>query len=73
MRPAQPATLEEARQIVARFLAYYNGVRLHSALGYVAPLAFMAGQASAIWAERDRKLEAAREPRRQRRQAERVA
>jgi hypothetical protein len=42
-------------------------VRLHSALGYIAPLDFMGGQAPAIWAARDRKLEAAREQRRQRR------
>ena len=73
VRPAQPATLEEARQLVARFVEHYNRVRLHSALGYIAPLAFMAGQAPTIWAERDRKLEAAREQRRQRRQAERAA
>jgi len=44
-------------------------VRLHSALGYIAPLTFMAGEALAIWAARDRKLEAARELRRQRRHA----
>ena len=73
VRPAQPQTLEEARQLVTRFVEHYNGVRLHSALGYIAPLAFMAGQAPTIWAERDRKLEAAREQRRQRRQAERAA
>jgi putative transposase len=69
LRPAQPATLEEAQHLVARFVDHYNRVRLHSALGYITPLAFMAGQAPAIWAERDHKLEAAREHRRQRRQA----
>src|SRR5262245_6243875 len=37
------------------FVDHYNRVRLHSALGYVAPLAFLAWQAPAIWAERDRK------------------
>lgn len=73
LRPAQPATVEEAQRIVARFVDHYNRVRLHSALGYVAPLAFMAGQAPAIWAERDRKLEAARDQRRQRREAQRAA
>jgi transposase InsO family protein len=73
LRPAQPETVEQARQIVARFVEHYNGVRLHSALRYIAPLAFMAGQAPTIWAERDRKLEAAREQRRQRRQAARAA
>jgi putative transposase len=73
LRPAPPATLAEAQHLVARFVDHYNRVRLHSALGYIAPLAFMAGQAPTIWAERDHKLEAAREQRRQRRQAERAA
>ncbi len=73
LRPAQPLSLEDARRIVARFVEHYNQVRLHSAIGYIAPLAFMAGEAPAIWAERDRKLEAAREHRRQRRQADPAA
>jgi len=73
VRPGQPATLEEAQRIVARFVEHHNRVRLHSAIGYIAPLSFLAGQAPAIWVERDRKLEAAREQRRLRRQAERVA
>ena len=68
LRPAQPRTVDEAQAVVARFVDHYNRVRLHSAVGYVAPLDFMAGKAPAIWAERDRKLEAARERRRQRRQ-----
>jgi transposase InsO family protein len=67
IRPAAPATLEEARAVVARFVAHYNGVRLHSALGYVTPNDFLAGRQSEIWAARDRKLETAREQRRQRR------
>lgn len=67
VRPAQPRTLDEAREVVSRFVHHYNSVRLHSAVGYVAPLDFMAGKAPAIWAERDQKLEAARELRRQRR------
>lgn len=73
LRPAQAATMEEAQRIVTRFVDHYNRVRPHSALGYVAPLTFMTGQAPAIWAARDRKLEAAREQRRQRREAERAA
>lgn len=67
VRPAQVETLEEARRVVARFVDYYNKVRLHSAIGYIAPLDFMAGRAKEIWAARDQKLEAARELRRQRR------
>lgn len=73
LRPAQPETVEQARQIVARFVDHYNRVRLHSALGYITPLAFMAGQAPAIWTARDAKLEAAREQRRQRRQEQPAA
>jgi transposase InsO family protein len=68
IRPASPGSLEEARRVVGRFVEHYNGVRLHSAIGYIAPLDFMAGRAKAIWAARDRKLEAAREQRRLRRQ-----
>ncbi len=68
VRPAQPRTLDQAREVVARFVDHYNRARLHSAIGYIAPLDFMAGRAPLIWAKRDRKLEAARELRRQRRQ-----
>jgi len=67
IRVTPPGTLEEARAVVGRFVAHYNGVRLHSAIGYVTPNDFLAGRTAAIWAERDRKLEAARECRRQRR------
>lgn len=42
---------------------HYNNVRLHSALGYVTPMDKLAGLDTAIFAERDRKLEAAREAR----------
>jgi transposase InsO family protein len=73
LRPGHPTTVEEARQLVERFVEHYNGVRLHSAIGYVAPLDFMAGKAKQIWSERDRKLEEAREGRRLRRQEQRTA
>jgi putative transposase len=67
IRPASPACLEEARTVVARYVEHYNAVRLHSAIGYVTPHDLIAGRAAAIWADRDRKLEAARALRRQRR------
>jgi hypothetical protein len=41
---------------------------LHSAIGYVAPLAKLEGRESQILAERDRKLEEARRQRQLRRQ-----
>lgn len=67
IRPASPSTPEQARAVVGRHVEHYNGVRLHSAIGYVTPNDVLAGRAEAIFAERDRKLEAARELRRQRR------
>jgi putative transposase len=67
IRPASPASLDEARAVVARYVEHYNAVRLHSAIGYIAPNDLLDGRAAAIWAARDRKLEAARALRRQRR------
>lgn len=69
IRPNNPATLDEARSLVAAFVAYYNDKRLHSATGYIAPADKLAGREKIIWDERDRKLEDARELRRQRREA----
>ena len=51
---------------------YYNRVRLHSAIGYVTPLAKLEGREPQIFAERDRKLEAARRQRQVRRQQARL-
>jgi len=69
IRVTPPSSLEDVRRVVGRFVDHYNAVRLHSAIGYVTPNYMLAGRAEAIWAERDRKLEAAREARRQRRAA----
>jgi transposase InsO family protein len=60
IRVKTPLSLEDARRIVAEFVAYYNEVRLHSAIGFVTPADKLGGRDSAIFAERDRKLEAAR-------------
>ena len=64
IRPGQPSTPEQARSLVGRHVDHYNGVRLHSAIGFVTPNDVLAGRQPAIFAERDRKLEAAREQRR---------
>ena len=69
IRPGTPLSLEDARRIVAKYVAYYNDVRLHSAIGYIAPKDKLEGKEEAIFRARDEKLEAARELRRQRRQA----
>ena len=59
-RLAAPGDLAAARRVVASFVEHYNQVRLHSALGYITPADKLAGLAEVIFAERDRKLEAAR-------------
>ncbi len=71
IRPNTPLSLEEARRLVARFVAHYNTVRLHSAIGYVTPADKLLGLEPVIHSERDRKLEDARRRRQQMRQAAR--
>ncbi len=69
IRPSCPGSLEEARQRIAGFVEHYNTVRLHASLGYLTPADKLAGLDAVIFAERDRKLEEAR----QRRQHTRLA
>ena len=72
IRVKTPLSLDDARRVVADFVGHYNQVRLHSAIGYIAPAAKLAGCETAISAERDRKLSTARERRRVARQAVRA-
>lgn len=71
IRPQTPLSLEDAREVVARFVQHYNEVRLHSALGYVTPKDSLEGRAKEIHAQREAKLAAAREERAVQRQATR--
>jgi putative transposase len=73
IRPSSPTSFDEALSLVDAFVDHYNNVRLHSAIGYVTPADKLAGREHEIWTGRDRKLEAARELRRQRRQGAREA
>lgn len=73
IRVKVPLSLEDARRIVAEFVAYYNEVRLHSAIGYVTPHDRLAGRHPDIFAQRDRKLVEARERRKVLRQDRREA
>jgi len=72
IRPGTPLSLEDAIRIVARYVEHYNQVRLHSAIGYVAPADKLAGREGAIFAARDHKLAEARERRKAQREATRL-
>ena len=69
IRPGTPLSLEDAKRLVAGYVEHYNTERLHSAIAYVTPKDKLEGRDPEILGDRDRKLEAARERRRQNRQA----
>jgi putative transposase len=69
IRPQTPLSLEDARRLVAKYVSYYNEVRLHSAIGYIAPKDMLEGRTKEIFDARDRKLAEARERRKTMRQA----
>lgn len=73
IRVKTPLSLEEAKRLIGEYVEHYNNVRLHSAIGYITPKAKLEGREKEIFAERDRRLEAAREARAARRQATRLA
>ena len=58
--PGTPLTLEDALRIVGRWVEHYNRERLHSAIGYVAPMAMLEGRQKEIHDSRDEKLARAR-------------
>jgi putative transposase len=73
IRVKTPLSREDARRLIEEFVAHYNDVRLHSAIGYVAPADKLAGRDRAILVERDRKLDEARQRRKAARAASRPA
>lgn len=73
IRVQNPGSLQEVRHVVGAYIEHYNHVRLHSAIGYLTPMDKMHGHQDRIWAERDHKLEEARERRRERRATRRQA
>jgi putative transposase len=68
IRPKTPLSLDEARRLVAEYIEHYNTVRLHSAIGYIAPIDKLNARDKEIFKDRDQKLEAAREQRKIKRQ-----
>jgi putative transposase len=73
IRVQTPLSLEDARRLVAKFVNYYNTVRLHSAIAYVTPADKLAGRAEAIWTTRRQKLAKADAQRRARSKMEEPA
>jgi len=67
IRPKVALCLGEAREQIAEYIRYYNEERLHSAIGFIAPKDKLNGRDQQIFKERDNKLEAARELRKQKR------
>ena len=72
IRPGTPLSLADAQRLVDDYVAHYNTIRLHSALGYVTPKEKLEGREPEIFAARDRKLDEARQRRRAARQAMRA-
>lgn len=69
IRPKTPLSLDDARLAVKDFVTHYNQVRLHSAIGYIAPADKLAGREREIFDQRDHKLALAREQRKEKRAA----
>jgi putative transposase len=61
IRPGTPLSLEDAKRLIQQYVDRYNYLRLQSAIGYVTPKDMLAGHQQEIQAERDRKLDAAKE------------
>lgn len=68
IRPKTPLNLADAKRIVGEFIDHYNTTRLHSAIGYITPADRLANRQTAIFADRDQKLESARQTRKLKRQ-----
>ncbi len=69
IRPKSPLSLKEARAYVTEYVVHYNNIRLHSAIGYIAPKDKLDGNGNTIFEARKRKLEDARKNRKKQRNA----
>lgn len=65
IRSKQASTIGDVIANVTEFVDHYNNVRLHSAIGYIAPRDMLLGNAESIHRARDEKLAKAREERKQ--------
>ncbi len=67
-RTIHAVTPDGARATIAARTDHYNNRRLHIAIGYITPRDKLLGRETEIWSERDRRLEAARARRSNRRE-----
>ncbi len=58
-----PLTIDDAKRIIENYIYNYNHVRLHSAIGYIAPLDKMLGNDLEIIKERKKKVDERRKER----------
>jgi hypothetical protein len=72
IRPGVPLSLDDARRLVERYVRHDNEIRLHSAIGYITRATELAGHDEAVFAERRRKLAAAKARREKARTAARI-
>lgn len=72
VRPKTPLSPEDARRMTAKFVDHYNEVRLHSAIGYVAPKTKLDGKEKNVFKIRKERLETA-EKRRRKNNRKRIA
>lgn len=73
IRPKVALSLEDAISQIDGYVRHYNENRLHSAIGYIAPMDKLEGRDMQIFKERDQKLDAARTARKQKRLEMRAA
>lgn len=60
-------SLDDAREVVDKYVKHYNTVRLHSSIGYITPDDKLHGRENQIFKDRDSKLEQARSDRKKKR------
>ena len=62
----EPGNINQARDMIAEWVNYYNNQRLHAALQYLRPVDYYRGDPEALLAARRRKLAEAAERREER-------
>ena len=60
IRKKAPTSVEEARGDVKTYIDHYNNERLHSSIGYIAPIDMLNGKEKEIKEEREKKIENAK-------------